>query len=160
MKIAKIKPLDIANGDGIGVSVFVSGCNFHCEGCFNSEAWDYDYGEKADLDKILSAMSHEHVNHLSILGGEPLAPRNIRGVEKIIRAVRQAYPDKKIWLWTGYDEDELSADQLRVISMVDYVTYGRFIIRLRNIVRKYSGSDNQYTVEVKTGKVTEGSFSV
>lgn len=148
MKIARVKNFDIANGKGIGVSVYVSGCRFHCPGCFNQEAWDFSYGTEYDgktLEDIMQKLSSPHIDRLSILGGEPLDMDNLEGVGEIIASARDRFPGKKIWLWTGYNEDELNEEQRAVAGECDCVTYGRFVESLKNIRRLYSGSDNQYT---------------
>lgn len=155
MNIARIKNFDISNGEGIGVSVYVSGCHFHCEGCFNREAWDPAYGKPFDMEEVLSLLDNHDIDHLSILGGEPL-DSNIE-VGRLIMEARKRRPDIRIWLWTGYEENELNNSQRKTVAMTDFVTYGRFVISRKNIARKYSGSDNQYTKETATGRIIEGS---
>lgn len=159
MKIAKIKMYDVANGSGVGLSIFVSGCHFHCPGCFNREAWDFNTGQQFDeklLSDLLEKMDDRHIDHLSILGGEPLSEENLDGIAHIIRDVRQKKPDKKIWLWTGYEKKELKGKRKAVAESCDYITYGRFVLSKRDISRKYSGSSNQQT-ETGNGKIVEKS---
>ncbi len=149
MHIANIKNFDTSNGVGIGVSVFVSGCHFHCDGCFNEEAWNFDYGDEYDADMhshIMKLLANEHIDHLSLLGGEPLAHEHLDDVMYIIADCRARFPDKKVWLWTGYRMEELDDRQKEIAAMCDYVTYGRFVLSMRDITRKYSGSANQYTI--------------
>ena len=153
MKIARIKNFDISNGEGIGVAVYVSGCHFHCPGCFNQEAWDPNYGEPYDLEKIMKLLANPDIDHLSILGGEPM--EHTMEVTEIMQEARRRYPNKKIWLWTGLYPKELNEAQRKAAELADFVTYGRFIYEKRNISRKYRGSDNQYTIS-RNGKIIEG----
>lgn len=146
-----IIPNDVANGEGVCVSFFVQGCPHHCEGCFNPETWDFDGGEpytpdlKWELIKLISA--NDIRRNFSVLGGEPLAARNLDMVEEIVSAIRVAYPTIKIFLWTGYrlfdilhDEDE----RLRsILSKVDYIIDGRFEESQKDLNLKLRGSKNQ-----------------
>lgn len=157
MKIKNIKNFDVSNGEGIAVSVFVSGCHFHCPGCFNEEAWDYDAGEcfsDKKLEEIMNLLASPFVDHLSVLGGEPLSQENLDGVAHIIKAARARFPDKPIWLWTGYEKRELSDKQKEVIKLCNFITYGRFVMEKRDISRRFSGSSNQQT-ETADGKIIE-----
>lgn len=157
MKIMKVKNYDVSNGDGIGVAVFVSGCHFHCPGCFNAEAWSYDAGETFDrekLEELMALLSSSFIDHLSVLGGEPLSQENLDGVAHIIRAARERFPQKPVWLWTGYEKSELSDDQKKVTALCSFITYGRFVAEKRDITRRYSGSYNQQT-ETADGKIIE-----
>lgn len=161
MHIARIKNFDIANGRGIGVSVYVSGCRFRCPGCFNQEAWDFGYGTEYTsdtLEDVMQKLSNPHIDRLSILGGEPLDKDNLKGVGEIIAIARDRFPNKKIWLWTGYNENELNEEQKAITEECDCVTYGRFVEALKNIRRLYSGSDNQYT-KGRGGDVIESSIT-
>lgn len=158
MNIAKVKNFNMSNGSGIGVSVYVSGCRFRCPGCFNSEAWDFSCGKPLDkklMTEIEQKMGNPNIDHLSVLGGEPLDPDNVQGTKHIIQRIRQLYPEKKVWLWTGYEKDELSESQMKTAELCDFVTFGRFEESRKNIRRLYSGSDNQYTIEMKTKKIKE-----
>ena len=167
MNYSKIKNFDIANGYGIGVSLFVSGCSFHCPGCFNSETWEFDSGKEfseAEEVRLFKMIDNLHIDHFSILGGEPFHPFNVTKVCEIIIKCKEKYPDKKIWLWTGYnDSDELfsdkNQDQIKILkkamNYLDYITYGRFDIKSRDLRRKYSGSTNQYTISLKDNTILE-----
>lgn len=153
----KVKNFNISNGAGIGVSVYVSGCPLHCEGCFNTESWDPEAGEEMSSEKmmfIMRLLGNDEIDHLSVLGGEPLAPWNTSGVASLIQKVRSEFPEKKIWLWTGYMPEELNASQQEVTEMCDYVTYGRYVAKKTDLSRRYSGSSNQFTV-AKDGTVIE-----
>lgn len=157
MKIKEIKNYDVSNGVGIGVAVFVSGCHFHCPGCFNTEAWDYESGEPFDdekLEEIMDLLSSPFNDHLSILGGEPLSPENLEGVAHITSTARKRFPEKPVWLWTGYEKSEVSDEQKKVIAHCSYITYGRFILGKRDISRRFSGSSNQQT-ETPAGEIIE-----
>lgn len=170
MHYSKIKNFDIANGDGIGVSFFVSGCSFHCKGCFNSETWPFEYGEKfteTTKRKLVKMIENPHIDHFSILGGEPFHPRNIVSVCHLIKEIKSLFPSKKIWVWTGYEDfQELFSDKnenqkeliKHTLNSIDYMTFGRFKLEKRNIKRKYSGSDNQYTLSLKDKIILEDSI--
>lgn len=159
MNILKIKNYNISNGSGIGVSVYVSGCPLHCKGCFNAESWDSDQGRKYDADmhqKIMALLNNGVIDHLSVLGGEPLAEWNTEGVKMLIKESKKRFPEKEVWLWTGYMPEELNEKQKEVTDLCDYVTYGRFEMKKADLNRRYSGSDNQFTVR-KDGTVIEAS---
>jgi anaerobic ribonucleoside-triphosphate reductase activating protein len=148
----KIKPLDIANGPGIRVSIFVSGCRNRCKGCFNPETWDFEYGQKFygeamyELEKMLE---NEHVAGLSILGGDPFEPENRETVEFICRQVKAAFPRKTIWVWTGYDFLEDGLIDLPVMKYIDVLVDGRFEESLKDLRLKWRGSSNQRVIDVK-----------
>lgn len=160
---AKIKNFDIANGDGIGVSIFLSGCDFKCHGCFNQELWDYSIGEKftsKTLSKLVDMVANHNIDRLSLLGGEPLSPSNINTTIDIVKAIREdsRTKDKKIWLWTGYNIGELNIKAYYWLikeKSVDFITFGKYNDNMKNLNRKYSGSDNQYTFDVKRNIVIE-----
>ena len=157
MRIAEIKNLDIANGPGGRVSVFVSGCNRHCPGCFNEIAWDFNYGVQFDdsvLDSIRSLLSNEKIAGISILGGEPFEIRNQPGVASIIDMTKIEFPEKNIWCFTGYTIDELLNSEVStvftqdVLSKVDVLVDGPFIQAQRNLMLQYRGSENQRLIDV------------
>lgn len=155
----RIKNWNISNGAGIGVSVYFSGCHFHCKGCFNEETWDPAAGKPYTDETeahVLDLLGDGNIDHLSILGGEPLDPWNIDAVRRLMQDAKRKYPGKKIWLWTGYEKENLSLDQKNVTAFADYVTYGHFDLSKRNIRRKYSGSNNQFTVK-SDGTIIEDS---
>lgn len=160
---AKIKNFDIANGDGVGVSIFLSGCDFKCPGCFNQELWDYRMGEKftsETLSKLVDMVANDNIDRLSLLGGEPLSPSNINTTIDIVKAIREdpRTKDKKIWLWTGYNIGSLNIKAYYCFikeKSVDFITFGKYNDNMKNLNRKYSGSDNQYTLDVKRNIVIE-----
>lgn len=141
---------DVTNGEGICVSFFVQGCPHHCSGCFNPETWDFNGGKlynenvKWQIIKAISANGIER--NFSVLGGEPLAPQNIKMVEEIVTAVRIAYPNIKIFLWTGYDFENLKLNTIKyskILSNVDIIIDGKFIEEQKDLSLKLRGSSNQ-----------------
>ncbi len=160
MNYAAIKKTDVANGPGVRVSLFVSGCSHHCKGCFNSEAWDYAYGspytEETEAE-ILEALSPAYIRGLSLLGGEPFDPLNRPTVLSLVRKVRAAYPDKTVWCYTGYELDrELlplakNGDKVveELLENLDVCVDGRFVEEKRNLRLAFRGSENQRLIDVK-----------
>ena len=159
MNYANIKPRDIANGPGIRVSLFVSGCTHRCPGCFNTEAWDFTYGEPFDqavIDRILSDLSPAFVKGLTLLGGEPFDPRNQSAVLELLRQVRAAYPEKSIWAFTGYlfDRDLLAghvgdpAVCREYLEHLDVLVDGPFVEAEKNLTLRFRGSANQRIIDV------------
>lgn len=142
---AKIKDKDIVNGEGIRVSIFFSGCNFRCENCFNSELWDFNYGAPFTSDtigQILKSLEPNYISGLSILGGEPLhQDRNV--LQKLLTAVKKAEPNKNIWLWTGYDFEEIPKDYRFIFDYIDVLVTGRYVDKLKDLTLKFRGSSNQ-----------------
>jgi anaerobic ribonucleoside-triphosphate reductase activating protein len=159
MNYATIKPRDIANGPGVRVSLFVSGCTHRCPGCFNQEAWDFDYGQPFTQDTIngiLEALSPAFVRGLTLLGGEPFDPRNQGPIVELLRQVRAKYPEKSIWAFTGYlfDRDILSgrlgdpATTKEYLSHLDVLVDGPFIESKKNLTLRFRGSENQRLINV------------
>ena len=149
MKYAKIRRTDISNGLGIRVSIFVQGCIFHCKGCFNEDTWDFNGGKEFTEDTLnilLDLCKSEHIQGLSILGGEPLHPFNRNTVYKITKKFKEKYPDKDIWLWSGY-EYEVIPDEL--LEYVDVLVDGQFEIDKADPNLKYRGSANQRVIDIK-----------
>lgn len=159
MNYSAIKHTDIANGVGVRVSLFVSGCRHHCEGCFNSETWDFKAGRFFDdmaLKQIIRLLEPDYVDGLSILGGEPLEPENQGGVLWLLGHVRKAYPDKSVWMWTGFTWAELTIIDSRarttmlpsILENVDVLVDGRFMLDHRDITLRFRGSPNQRIIDV------------
>lgn len=149
MRYAKLNKTDIANGPGVRVSLFVSGCRRHCRGCFNSEAWSFDCGERfttATVDEILEALAPNYIEGLSILGGEPLEPENVLLVADLCSRVRERYPNKTIWLYTGYTYEEIR--DYPFLRAVDVLVDGPFIEAEKDITLKFRGSRNQRIIDV------------
>ena len=161
MNYAEIKNCDIANGEGIRVSLFVSGCTHHCKNCFNSEAWDFEYGQpftEEIKDKILEYLSPDYVDGLSLLGGEPFEPQNQQALLPFLKKVKEKYPNKDIWCYSGYllDEELLKESRARceytdeMLSLIDVLVDGEFVQDLYDISLAYRGSSNQRIIDVKS----------
>lgn len=160
MNYATIKPVDIANGPGVRVSLFVSGCNHFCEGCFNAEAWDFSFGQPFTVDtieEILTMLDHDYIAGLTLLGGEPMDPANQEGVLMLVQAVRERLPQKSIWCYTGYDfETDILGSMMKesettrkLVPLLDVMVDGKFIQKKRNLKLKFRGSENQRILDVK-----------
>ena len=157
MNYGAIKETDIANGIGIRVSLFVSGCTHHCPGCFNSDTWDFAYGEPFDKtteERILSLLSPDYIGGLSLLGGEPMEPTNQRVLEPFLTRVKEAYPQKTVWCYSGYTFEEMLSGRAHcevtdsMLSMIDVLVDGPFVHSLKNIALKFRGSENQRIIDV------------
>ena len=156
MRYAQIRRMDISNGEGIGVSIFLQGCHLHCKNCFNKELWDFDGGNeftKDDLNKIITLCKCTQVKRFSILGGEPLSSENLNDLAGVIGQLRLECPDVKIWLYTGYEYESLDPDQAVVANLVDVLVDGPYIDAKRDIRLKYRGSRNQRIINMKTGEI-------
>ena len=146
MNITNIKYFSTVNGNGVRTAVFVSGCNLHCEGCFNSGAWSFDTGHEMTaelIDKILDSIEPEYISGLSILGGEPLDPKNQYGVATLIEKFRKRFGDSKtIWLWTGYEYDKIPLDThiFYILKNIDVIVDGPFKISKKDVNLPYRGS--------------------
>lgn len=159
MKYATIKTVDIANGTGVRVSLFVSGCTHRCPECFNEIAWDFNYGQEFNqetIDLILKALEPSHIAGLTLLGGEPMELVNQEGLLPLLQQVQKMYPDKDIWCYTGYlYEDLLSGGKVHgpysdeILSYLDILVDGPFILAQKNIRLKFRGSENQRIIDVK-----------
>jgi len=160
MYYGEIKKCDIANGEGVRVSLFVSGCTHHCPGCFNQDTWDFDYGKEYTQeteDEILKALAPGYINGLSLLGGEPFEPQNQEVLVRLLRKVKEQYPEKNIWCYSGYlfDKELLSESRARceytdeMLSMLDVLVDGRFVEALKDIRLVFRGSSNQRVIDVK-----------
>lgn len=150
MNYKQIRKMDISNGPGCRISLFVSGCEFHCPDCFNSEAWDFNNGKEftdEDLNVIIDLAAPDFIEGVSILGGEPLHPRNIKRVIEICQKFKEKYPQKSIWIWTGY-LFENTVDK-RILDYADVIVDGLFQKELRDFTLKYKGSSNQRVIDVK-----------
>ena len=164
MNYATIKDYDIANGPGVRVSLFVSGCVHHCKDCFNPEAWDFDYGEpftEAVMEQILTMMRPEYIRGITYLGGEPFDPHNQPGLLELTRKIRAAYPDKSIWSFTGYvygqNLPQLPGVTEELLAGLDVLVDGPFIASLKNLGLRFRGSENQRLIDMpktlRTGAV-------
>lgn len=160
MNYATIKPSDVANGPGVRVSLFVSGCTHQCEGCFNEEAWDFQYGTPFTDDTItyiLDLLKPSHVAGLSLLGGEPFEPMNQLGLLPLLRRVKEQFPEKSIWCYTGFLFDEQILEQMcksheetkELLTYLDVLVDGRFVLSKKNINLRFCGSENQRIILVQ-----------
>ena len=150
MRYNKIRKMDISNGPGVRVSIFFQGCHFHCNGCFNSETWNFNDGKEFNevtINHVLDLCNNEVISGLSILGGEPLNPQNIDGVLYLAKLFKKKYPYKTIWLWSGYLFDEYIKDK-EIVKYVDVIVDGQFKIELSSPLLKYKGSSNQRVIDV------------
>ena len=151
---------DIANGIGIRTSLFVSGCRNNCPGCFNKEAQDFNYGKhftQSVIDEIIDSVKEDYYDGISILGGEPLEPENLKPVLELIKQFRNKYGDSKtIWLYTGYKYEDIVQSQrsirFDIISQVDVLVDGPFIESLKDLNLKFRGSSNQNVIDIKSSK--------
>ena len=156
MNYATIKNCDIANGPGVRVSLFVSGCTNRCKGCFNEVAWDFDYGEpftEAVMDSILEMLRPSYIRGLPLLGGAPFEPQNQEAVVTLLRKIRQELPEKSIWAFSGYlfDRDILSGrlgDCSEYLSYLDVLVDGPFVEAKKNLSLRFRGSENQRLIDV------------
>lgn len=153
MNYGKLNKHDIANGPGVRVSLFVSGCEHHCKGCFNPETWNYHYGRVftgKTFRTILDELARDSISGLTVLGGEPLDPRNQHIVTTMCHLVKERYPNKDIWVYTGYDWDEVK--DYAIMNFIDVLVDGPFIEDLKDISLKFRGSSNQRIIDVKESK--------
>ena len=156
MNYATIKNCDIANGPGVRVSLFVSGCTHRCKGCFNEVAWDFDYGQpftESVMDSILEMLRPSYVRGLTLLGGEPFEPQNQGPVVELLRRIKRELPEKSIWAFSGYlfDRDILSGrlgDCREYLSYLDVLVDGPFVEANKNLSLRFRGSENQRLIDV------------
>ena len=160
MNFATIKPSDIADGPGVRVSLFVSGCTNHCENCFQPETWDFGYGEpftSETEERILNLLDRSYIKGLTILGGEPFEPSNQRALLPFVRRVRERYPDKTIWMYSGFTYEEMTREgthphceaTLPLLDLIDVLVDGRFVEKLKNLSLRFRGSSNQRLIDMK-----------
>ena len=174
MRYASIRELDISNGEGVGVALFVQGCHFHCYNCFNPDTWDFNGGKEwtqETEDKLIELASKLYIKRLSILGGEPLADENLDGVLHLVNRFRLLFPNKSIWLYSGYNYQKIMRQlpnlatkenhnmykRQQIIKQCTVMVDGRYIDSQRNPSKKWAGSDNQRVISIaeslKQGKV-------
>ncbi len=159
MNYATIKNCDIANGPGVRVSLFVSGCTHRCKGCFNEVAWDFQYGEpftQQTIDSILQMLSPDYVQGITLLGGEPFEPQNQPAILDLLRQIKEKYPRKNVWAFSGFLFDrEILSRKLgpweiteEVLSYVDVLVDGRFVLEKKDLSLRFRGSTNQRIIDV------------
>ena len=160
MNYADIRPIDVANGPGIRVSLFVSGCTHACPGCFNPEAWDFGYGQpftKDEEDAILTHLARPYVKGLSLLGGEPFHPSNQAAVLALVKRVREAYPGKDVWCYTGYLYEDLLSGKVgehsrELLEQLDVLVDGPFVLEQKELSLRFRGSANQRLIDVPASR--------
>ena len=151
MRYHKIRKMDISNGPGVRVSIFMQGCTFNCKNCFNPETHDFNGGHEfldETIEKVLDLCSLDHIVGLSILGGEPMHPLNIDGTTKLAKKFKERYPDKTIWVWSGFLFDRDLKDK-EILKYIDVLVDGQYKDELSNPKLKYCGSSNQRVIDVK-----------
>lgn len=170
MRYAQIRSMDISNGEGVGVSLFVQGCPFHCKNCFNSETWDFNGGKEWTekiKNKFMELIDRPYIRRVSILGGEPLHENNLSEVLSLVKEIREKFPDKTIWLYTGYSIEDIVNFNTKPYSVVqqyfdidnfirnailiyvDVLVDGEYIDEQKDLTLKFRGSKNQKVIDVK-----------
>lgn len=168
MRYAQITPFEVCNGKGAGVSLFTQGCHFHCKGCFNQESWDFCGGKewtKEIEDRFFELVEKPYIKRVTILGGEPLANENVVDVYNLMIKIKDKFPEKSIWLYTGYkwdgivrpvatddfnpERDRILNCRKKVVEMCDVLVDGRFVEELKDLTLKFAGSSNQRVIDVK-----------
>ena len=151
MRYAKIRKMDISNGPGVRVSIFFQGCSFHCKNCFNSETWDFALGKEFTCDtieRVLELCSSPYITGLSILGGEPLHPVNIEGSTKLAKMYKEQFPEKNLWVWSGFLFDK-DLQGKEILDYIDVLVDGTYQEELHDPRLKWRGSSNQRVIDVK-----------
>lgn len=169
MHYSTIKDCDIANGIGVRITLFVSGCTNHCKNCFQPQTWDFDFGEpftEETEEKLLEMLKPDYINGLTLLGGEPMEPQNQRALVPFLKRVREAYPNKNIWCFTGFTYEVLKIDGSHprcevtdeMLSLIDVLVDGRYVDELKDLTLQFRGSSNQRLIDMvktrETGEVT------
>ena len=151
MRYNLIRKMDISNGPGVRVSIFMQGCSFHCKNCFNPETWNFEGGKEFNnetIDEVLELCNKNHIKGLSILGGEPMHPSNIDGTTKLAKAFKEKYPNKSLWVWSGFKFDEELKDK-EVLNYIDVLVDGTYKGELHDPTLKWRGSSNQRVIDVQ-----------
>ncbi len=160
MNYAEIKQCDVANGPGVRVSLFVSGCTHHCKECFNPETWDFDYGKpftQETIDEILGYLAPDHIKGITLLGGEPLEHSNQKGLLPLLEQIHEKYPQKSIWCFTGYDYEKDVMGKMyqewpetkKILSYIEVLVDGEFMIEKKDLGLRFKGSSNQRSILVQ-----------
>ena len=159
MRYGEIKNCDIANGEGVRVSLFVSGCTHHCKGCFNPDTWDFDFGKPYTREtegSITDMLRPSYINGLTLLGGEPMEPDNQRALLSLVKSVKLLFPQKDIWCYSGYTFEELTGKSRarcectdELLSYIDVLVDGEFVEEKKNISLAFRGSENQRIIDLK-----------
>ena len=160
MYYSNIKTCDIADGEGVRVSIFISGCNNHCKGCQQPETWDFEYGKPVTdetLKYLFNNCNHTYINGLTVLGGEPMEPKNQYGVMELIKKFKAEFPNKSVWIYSGFTFEQLMDENHRshteytkdILNMSDVLVDGLFVEELKNLSLKFRGSTNQRLIDLK-----------
>ena len=163
MYYGEIKNCDIANGEGVRVTLFVSGCTNHCKNCFQPQTWDFEYGQpftEETEQHLLELLSPSYISGLTLLGGEPFEPENQRELVKLLHRVREAFPKKNVWSYSGYTLEQICGEghphcevTEEMLSLIDVLVDGRFVEALKDVSLKFRGSSNQRIIDLKQTKV-------
>ena len=154
MRYNTIRKMDIANGPGVRVSIFLQGCEFHCKNCFNPETHDFEGGKEFSeetIEKVLKASDNENIVGLSILGGEPMHPKNIKATEELAKAFKEKYPEKNVWVWSGFTYENYLKDK-KALDYIDVIVDGQYKDELHSPILNWRGSSNQRVIDVKKTK--------
>ncbi len=161
MRYNLVRKMDISNGPGVRVSVFMQGCEFHCKNCFNPETWSFDGGQELTqekIDNVLKLCEHDYIKGLSILGGEPMHPKNIEATTMLAKQFKEKYPNKNVWVWSGFKFDEDLKDK-EALNYIDVLVDGQYKEELHDPTLKWRGSSNQRVIDVqqslKDNKIVE-----
>ena len=152
MRYSKITKFEIVNGKGIGVSLFTQGCPYHCPGCFNRSSWDPEGGKlwtPGAESQFLKLISRKYITRVSFLGGEPLMDINLPDLLRLVKKIRGDFPKKKIWIYSGNTYENMTKDQLEVLSYADYLVDGPFILAKKDITLPFRGSYNQRIIDIR-----------
>ena len=158
MHFASIKNFDVANGVGVRVSLFVSGCNHHCEGCFNKEAWDFNYGNEfseEEINKIIEMLKPDYIKGLTLLGGEPMEIVNQEGILPLVKKIKEIYPNKTIWCYSGFTFDQIMKmcekwdTTKELITYFDVLVDGKFELSKKDLSIRFRGSSNQRIIDMR-----------
>ena len=151
MRYNKIRKMDIADGPGVRVSIFMQGCTFNCKNCFNPETHDFAGGKEFTqntINKVLELSDNDNIEGLSILGGEPMHPKNIDGTKELAKAFKEKYPEKNVWVWSGFQFDK-DLKGKEALKYIDVLVDGQYVDELRNPMLKWKGSSNQRVIDVQ-----------
>ncbi len=155
MRYNKIRKMDVSNGPGIRVSIFLQGCEFHCKNCFNPETWSFKSGKEftnETINKILELSDKETVSGLSILGGEPMHPKNIEGTIELAKKFKEKFPKKTVWVWSGFLYEDVLKRDPEVFNYIDVMVDGQYVDELHDPTLRWKGSSNQRVIDIKKTK--------
>lgn len=152
MRYNKIRKMDISDGSGVRISIFMQGCTFKCKNCFNPETHDFKGGTEftdETIDKVLSLAKPDHIKGLSVLGGEPMHPVNIDGTMRLVKAFKEKYPNKSVWVWSGFLYDDIMERNKEIFNYIDVLVDGQYDDNLHDPTLKWKGSSNQRVIDVQ-----------